>query len=100
MYLEESKLFGLIKTCHYCGKKHIKDVSNGWGCCELCYYTRDVMVCRDCGKEITKFDFDDNRGLCTSCYDESDITICLECGREFIRTDYSKGLICPKCEGE
>ncbi|MCR8744379.1 60S ribosomal export protein NMD3 [Romboutsia lituseburensis] len=100
MYLESAKVLGIIKTCHYCGKKYIKDSSNGWGCCEECYCNKEVMICRECGKEITKFDFDDNGGLCEKCYFESDIYICLECGREFIRNDYSKGIICSKCEGE
>ena len=55
------------------------------------------MLCRDCGREITKFEFDDNRGLCYKCYDGSDITTCLLCGREFIRAS-GKPMICCRCE--
>lgn len=97
MYLESPKLFGLIKTCHLCGKKYIKDESNGYGFCESCYENREVKLCRDCGREITKAEFDDNNGLCYKCYDESDITICLQCGREFIRVP-GKPMICCRCE--
>ena len=87
--------------CADCGKdiksveKHCEEC--GVMLCESCYENREVMLCRDCGREITKFEFDDNRGLCYKCYDESDITICLQCGMEFIRAS-GKPMICCRCE--
>ena len=40
MYLESTKLYGLIKTCCLCGEKYIKDESYGDGFCECCYENR------------------------------------------------------------
>ena len=97
MYLESPKLFGLIKTCRLCGKKYIKGGRYGSGVCEFCYENMEVMLCRECGREITKAEFNNNNGLCYICDDESDITICLQCGREFIRQ--SGEIVCFRCEG-
>lgn len=101
MYLVKPKLFGLIKTCVYCGREYIKDVSNNWGCCEDCYYEREVMLCRQCGREISKFEFDDNNGLCYQCDEITEITICRYCGKEYVRNkNESRFDECDSCIGE
>lgn len=85
----------LIKRCSCCGKKFIKDRSNGWDCCADCYFNQETVTCIECGKEITKFDFDDFSGLCGNCHD--DVSVCKICGRETTRTN-NFGWVCLNCK--
>lgn len=101
MDVVKSKLYNLIKTCVYCNKEYIKDISKGWGCCQDCYYSKEVMVCRQCGREISKFEFDDCRGLCYYCEEISEVSRCSCCGKEYIRTkDELKFDKCNSCSND
>ena len=97
MYLGNSKLFGFIKTCNICDKKYIKDTSNNYGICSSCYENKEIMLCRTCGKEISKREFDEHLGLCHICDFESDIGFCIECGKEFKRSESYDVFLCVRC---
>lgn len=84
---------GLVKKCFYCGRKYI----GSRGCCEKCYFEKEIKLCRNCGREITLFEFEEGDGYCYSCDEKSDICICLDCGKEFYRTKFLYEL-CKECE--
>lgn len=88
---------GILKTCCYCGKKYLFDKSNGWGCCEDCYENYEARICRECGKQISNFEFQDGQGLCFRCEEEFEMSICMKCNKEYSTKDWNITLICKPC---
>lgn len=42
----------------------------GNGLCKNCYYHSEIYECSSCGREITKFEVDNNNGECYECNPE------------------------------
>lgn len=61
---------GIFSKCEHCGEWTLTSCKNRLnGLCRVCYYHTELYECETCGREITKFDYDDFNGECGYCHD-------------------------------